>query len=151
MLDALLEAIVADVSTLGITLNAVPVRTVKRKGAKHEIGVDDPTQITVAQAAEAHEKTLFHAFGQAPTTEWLLEINICSPNNRDYLTNLPTYAQWREEIKALFAPPALLNTNLWNTPGVWDVRPEPGKFLDRGDMADNLDDMSVFLRVKTNP
>jgi len=150
MLDSLLEAIVADVSTLGITLNATPVRTVKRKGAKHEIGVDDPTQITVAQAEE-NERTLFHAFGQAPSTEWLLEINICSPNNRDYLTNLPTYALWREEIKALFSPPLLFTTTLWPTAGVWDVRPEPGKFLDRGDMANNLDDMSVFLRVKTNP
>jgi hypothetical protein len=150
MLDSLLEAIVADVTGLAITLNAVPVRTVKRKGPKHEPGVDDPTLITVAQAEE-HERTLFHAFSQPPSTEWLLEINTCSPNNRDYLTNLPTYASWREEIKTLFCPPTLFSTALWHTAGVWDVRPEPGKFLERTAMANNLDDMSVYLRIKTNP
>src|SRR5215831_7082230 len=139
MLDSLLNAIVSDVSGLGITLGAVAVNTVKRKGPKREPGIDDPTQITVAQAEE-HERTIFHAFGQPPSTEWLIEVNICSPSNRDYLSNLPTYALWREEIKALFAPPLLFTTILWPTVGVWDLRPEPGKFLDRSDMANNLDD-----------
>lgn|SRR5215469_3619172 len=150
MLDGLLNALVQDVTGLALTLSGTAVATVKRKGPKREPGIDDPTLVTVAKAEE-HETAIFHAFGKPPTTEWLLEINICSPNNRDYLTNLPTYAQWREQIKALFSPAQIFTTNLWKTAGVWDVRPEPGKFLDRSAMAQNLDDMSVYLRVRTNP
>ena len=150
MLDGLLNALVQDVTGLALTLSGTAVATVKRKGPKREPGIDDPTLVTVAKAEE-QETAIFHAFGKAPTSEWLLEINIASPNNRDYLTNLTTYATWREQIKALFSPPQVFNTNLWKTTGVWDVRPQPGKFLDRAQMAQNLDDMSVFLRVRTNP
>lgn len=145
MLDAVLNAIVTDIDNLNLMLGSSAPNVVKRKGVKREPGVDDSLQITVAES-EFGDVVKYMAFGKS-TIYHRIDITIVAPNNRDWASNLPTYASWRETIRNSYIPPKLQSTTLFQLAGVWDVRIRPNKYLDREAMANLYDEQTITLEV----
>lgn len=152
MLNELLNNTVTDVAGLNLTLNSVTVPVVKRKGVKREPIVDKSTQITICKSPAKRLKIERTGFGKTSAV-YPVEIAIVSPNKHDWLTNLDTYISWWDSILALFVPPNLSGTNLWGTTvnslKVWDVRVDPGDFLEPEQMANLFDVVTIDLDVKT--
>ncbi len=140
-----LATVLADFHTL-ITALALGPPVVVRKGPKKEPAVDAATQITVARAVEGERKVKI-AFGHLATV-WPIEITLIAPNNDDFVTNMGMYSLYRQQIAALFGPPysaPLLPT----APGVYDLEIRPDEYLNRGDMANNVDRWVLKVNVYT--
>lgn len=145
-----LAAILTDVAGVVTALDLGP-NVVIRKGAKKEPVVDTPSQLTVCLAPPVlgvvPDKKIYIAFGRIATV-WHIQITYVAPNNDDYVTNLSTYTQWRQNIEEAFGPP-YSSPLLPTTPGVYDLRIVPGEFLSRDDMDHNIDRFVVYVDVST--
>lgn len=142
----ILTAVASKVAGLGISLDG-PLPVVTRKGVKKEPVVDQGNQVTVCLEEEG-DQVEYIAFGNV-SVKYPVSVTILTPNARDWASNLPTYLGWRQQIRALFQPPALTGQNpMLGVLGVWDVRVEPDTFLDRDAMAQNYDKMSIKLTIR---
>ncbi|QJW98686.1 hypothetical protein [Frigoriglobus tundricola] len=140
-----LAAILTDFRTLIAGLSLGPP-VVVRKGAKKEPGVDAATQITISKAVEAERKIKI-AFGHLATV-WPIEVTLIAPNNDDFVTNMGTYSSYRQQIAALFGPP-YASPLLPTAPGVYNLAIRPKDYLNRGDMANNVDRWTLVVDVYT--
>ncbi len=141
-LNTILDAVVNQVGSLGISFNGA-IQVVKRKLPKKGETVDPVPQITVSNR-EQGEDFKWYTFSNGLLMVYYIEVTIIAANNRDQLTNIPNYAQWREQIRTLFARP-LLN----GAPTVWDMRVIPKVFLDRRMISDNYDYQQLVVQVKS--
>jgi hypothetical protein len=152
-----LEAIFADFATLigGLDLSvpAHPTESMPvliRKGPKWEKKVDSPSHVTISKAIEP-EKAKYLAFGHLATI-WVIEITMVAPNAGEWLANLATYTLYRQQILALFGPPysdPLLPSSPYGAAKVYDLRIVPDEFLNRDEMASNIDRWTVKVKVST--
>lgn len=142
VLNGILDGVVTMVAGLEL-----PPPVVKRKAPKREAGVDAVEQITVSKSEEPEQYKAF-AFGGRMKVRYPIEIALRAPNPDDYLTNLDTYTQWREQIRNLFKPP-FASPVIPGVSQVWDLDVEPGVFLDQDEIENLYDYMTIKVWVTT--
>ena len=140
-----LQSLLADFATVigALGLTGSP-NVVVRKGAKKEPGVDPAGQVTIAQSPKPEQYKKI-AFGHM-AVGYEIEVTQVAANNDDWSSNLNTYAANRQAVERAFGPP--YSTPLLPTaPGVWNLEIVPDEFLNRGDMAENIDRWVVKVVV----
>lgn len=145
-LNDILEAVKTDHTAAALTIGANALTIAKRKLPKHEETVDAAYQVTVS-GAEQVDKVVRVGFGGIFRVEYLVEMTLIIPNDRDQLTNLPEVAAWRESTRARYQA---VTHPLTGVSGVKAVDlTDNGVWLDRTDLADGFDYDQLVIRVTT--
>ena len=152
VLDDILNACQSTVAALNLQLNAVVVPVVVRMAVKKAPSVDPATLITVSSDPKG-ERVKAWGFGGNWRLDYTIDLTIVTPNNDDYLTNLDTFTQWRQQIRNTFqtwvtAP--VPTKPLATVPAVWDLKVKPEALFPPGELQDNYSNQKVTLLVSAN-
>jgi hypothetical protein len=135
-LDTISSAVLAVVQ--GLTLAGISSANISRKMLPHIGEVIDNLPAILIAAGEAETQTPLSFEGQSDLV-YPVEVSIVAAVNRDYVTNLPAFFQWRQQIRQAFLPGPLLS----GAPTVWMVRLRPQAVFDRSDLDKNYGYISV--------
>lgn len=148
-MDAAWDAIVSQVSSLGLTVpqnqsQLIPVVKRKLVRALRQAGLDSVCQITVFRP-EQPERVRYLSFNAREYTYQFI-IAIVYPGNQDNLSNVGVYASHREKIKQAFEvfsyyPPL-------GVTGIIDMRIAPDVYLPRSMLALNYDYQAIGVTIK---
>lgn len=145
-LNDILEAVKTDHVTAALTIGANALTIVKRKLPKQEETVDAAYQVTVS-GAELVDRVTRVGFGGVFRVEYLVEMTLVIPNDRDQATNIDTVAAWRESTRARYQALAHPLTGVTGVKAV-DLT-DNGVWLDRTDLAEGYDYDQLVIRVTT--
>lgn len=125
VLDAITAAMVVMIQGLGLVAN----NQVTRKLLPHVgEGIDSPPCIQVCAGEPEDDDPRDFELGQYLV--YPVEVDIIAAVNRDYVTQLPTFMQWRKQIRQLFIPAGVGGA----APTVWQTRWYAKPLFDRGDL-----------------
>lgn len=145
-LNDILSAVVTDHQAAALTIGANALTIAKRKLPKQEEGVDAAYQVTVSGAEQVDRVTRV-GFGGIFRVEYLVEMTLVIPNDRDQATNIDTVAAWRESTRARYQAVTHPLTVVSAVKAV-DLT-DNGVWLDRTDLADGYDYDQLVIRVTT--
>ena len=140
-LKSILDAVKVRVESLSLTDTTkgspggvVPV--VLRKLPRRGETLDPPTQITISPP-DAPDQVQYAFFG-GQWWKYTVLITIICPNDKDLVSNIDIYTQWRESIRGLFLTTDNPGTNL-GVPAVFDARVRPMVLFNRGMLSAGFD------------
>jgi hypothetical protein len=150
-LNDCLDQVVKVVQALNLNLNGVIPPVVKRKLPKKDQTLDPPIQITV-NAKEYPEKIKNITFANYLIATYKAQVTICSPNDGDELSNIPIYAQWRQQIRQKLQAPPISGVSPSVPPlpvGVFmNVDSVPDVFEDRKAISDLYDYQAIGFDIQ---
>lgn len=136
-----LTAISNSIQGLDLALSGQAVAVNIRKLPKREEGLDPATQVLVVPS-ETPERVEQFAYPNQVNVTYSCQVMVVSPNDGDQITNLPTYLDWRQDIRQLFQGPPLTTVS-----GCWMTKIVPGKPLDREKINLNYDYLDLAVEV----
>ena len=143
-----LEAVRAEVATLGLTLAGALLPVVTRKLPVKEEGIDPPSQIVVSLADALPQPT---RFAQGVLLYTLpVEVTLVSPSDGN-LADVGDLSNLFGLVRDHFAQQGLVLTLSGSTSNFYDLRPAEGAFLDRARLSARYQYQSqrVTVRVLT--
>lgn len=143
----ILEAVQANVEALELTLSSAPTTPITvdiGKLPKREEVIDGLPKISITGAVDLDSRRPF-SFGDKWFIEYIVEITLMAPNNRDNATNLEDYTDWRYEVQNRFRKPPLSG----GPAVVYDLDVLDGDFLDREILNQGYDYQQVVVKVTT--
>lgn len=129
----ILDAVVSQIQTLGLTLGSTSVVVAKRKLPKREQGLDTLPLIAVVPS-DKPETVKRLGFEDAVSVTYRVDVVVIATGDGDPVSNLDTYLDWRQKIRRLFQEWPLAGVD-----SVYDVRIDPDTVIDRDALNQNYD------------
>lgn len=131
------------VSGLSLVLGSTPLPVLIRKLPKLGETLDSAPVVLICPT-EQPEKIIDYATEGLVYVEYGVEIVIVAANNQDYLSNLDSYLNFRQQIRLLFQ-----GTTLTGAPTVCDMDMIPEAPIDRALVAADYDYSAISVRFKS--
>lgn len=147
--DALHQETTAAVEAIGLSIGGTVVSVAARKLPKAEESLDTLPLIVVAPSDRPPREQPWDsgtaADGNARALrEHLFDVVVIAAGNRDPVTGLPEYLQWRQKVSRRFGQPKALT----NVAELYDTRVEPMQPIDRAAYAKQYDYSGLTLRFR---
>lgn len=141
--NSILDAVVSQVTNLGLVFNMSPLPVMKMKLPKAQETLDVLPLVAVAPGSEAERVEPAGAEGTRFLT-YRVDVVVIAEGNRDLVTNLDAYLSWRQQVRGLFKGPLLAGV-----PQVWEVDTALLAPLDRGLVNQDYDYSGLSFRFHT--
>lgn len=148
--EAILDAVVAKVAALNLSLGGSAVPVVLRKLPAASEDIDDPPLIAVVPSElEGGDEPFDTGDALCPQGRrlrtYVVQVVVIAPANGDNVTSLPDYQKWRQRIARAFGGTDPLPT----IPEFLTLEVRPGCVIDREAHSKNYDYSAVGLYVST--
>jgi hypothetical protein len=152
--DAIWNASVATIQGLNLTLGSSPPVAVTVN--KRKVGTVEPALASVptisVECSRRGGRSQEWDTGEIAGRKWweyLVEVDMSAPGNRDPTTGLPDYQSWRQVISRAFGDPHTFPVLLTGNDQLYNILVEPEGIIDQGAYKGLYDEGRMAMRFVT--